>query len=100
MEKEEEEEEDESALINKKSEKPGDGEGIKANIKSKKAFALAINDKTMPPAISRLSTAAQVLVLCLVSIAIIEYAVIFAHFSDLKNNFLLIEKSYLRTGEI
>lgn len=41
-----------------KSEKSGDGDALKASIKSKKAFSMAINDKTMPPAIKRLSTTA------------------------------------------
>ena len=41
-----------------KSEKGGDGDALKASIKSKKAFSMAINDKTMPPAIKRLSTTA------------------------------------------
>lgn len=33
-------------------------EDTKANIKSKKAFSMAINDKTMPPSIKRLSRTA------------------------------------------
>lgn len=41
-----------------KKENKGDADSLKANIKSKKAFSMAINDKTMPPAISRLSNAA------------------------------------------
>lgn len=80
--------------------KSGDGDALKTNIKSKKAFSMAINDKTMPPAIKRLSTAAQILMLCLVAIAIIEYAIIYKQFSDIKQNFMLIEKSYLRTAEL
>jgi hypothetical protein len=54
---------------NDENEEEGDGAGdskdrsadansLKATIKSKKAFSMAINDKTMPPAIKRLSTAA------------------------------------------
>jgi len=38
---------------------------------------MAINDKTMPPAIKRLSTIAQIIILFLAALAIIEYAVIF-----------------------
>lgn len=40
------------------SEKNNDGDSLKASIKSKKAFSMAINDKTMPPAIKRLSSTA------------------------------------------
>lgn len=39
---------------------------------------MAINDKTMPSAIKRLSTFAQVIVLFLIAIAIAEYAIIFS----------------------
>jgi len=38
---------------------------------------MAINDKTMPPAIKRLSTTAQVMILFLIAIAISEYAIIY-----------------------
>ena len=37
------------------SDKDKEADNYKANIKSKKAFSAAINDKTMPPAIKRLS---------------------------------------------
>ena len=61
---------------------------------------MAINDKTMPPAIKRLSSAAQILVLCMIAIAIIEYAIIYKQFSDIKSNFTLVQQSYLRTAEL
>jgi uncharacterized protein YxeA len=54
----------------------------------------------MPPAIKRLSTMAQVIILCLIAIAISEYAVIYSQISDTKQNFILIQNSYLRTAEI
>lgn len=38
--------------------------------------------------------------LLLITIAIIEYAIIYSHFSDLKENFSMIGKSYLRTAEL
>ena len=48
-----EEEEHRSA---KDSAKDGnDSESLKATIKSKKAFSMAISDKTMPPSIKKLS---------------------------------------------
>lgn len=51
-----EDEEEEEVRRGKSSEK--DSDQLKASIKSKKAFSLAINDKTMPPAIKRLSRVA------------------------------------------
>lgn len=53
-----EDEEDESEGKNDKADRSSDSDALKANIKSKKAFSMAINDRTMPPAIQRLSTAA------------------------------------------
>jgi len=38
---------------------------------------MAINDKTMPSAIKRLSTTAQIILLFLIAIAIAEYAIIY-----------------------
>jgi hypothetical protein len=52
------ENEDEEGLVKDSSDKGGEGDALKASIKSKKAFSMAINDKTMPPAIKRLSTTA------------------------------------------
>jgi hypothetical protein len=40
------------------------------------------------------------MLLCLIAIAIAEYAIIFKHFSDTKSNFQLIEKAYGRTAEL
>jgi hypothetical protein len=59
MEKSDEEgEEEEMEQRNDKKDKNNDADSLKANIKSKKAFSMAINDRTMPPAISRLSNGA------------------------------------------
>ena len=62
-------------VVKKEVEKDKDGDQLKANIKSKKAFSIAINDKTMPPAIKRLSITAQIILLFLIAIAIAEYAI-------------------------
>lgn len=72
-----ENEDEEEGTRNEKSEKNNDGDSLKASIKSKKAFSMAINDKTMPPAIKRLSTTAQIMLIFLIVIAIIEYAIIY-----------------------
>ena len=95
------ENEDEEAHSSKDtSDKSGEADSLKASIKSQKAFSMAINDKTMPPAIKRLSTMAQIIIACLIAIAISEYAIIYKQFSDTKQNFLLIQQSQLRTAEI
>ncbi len=94
------EDEEEGGGRNEKSEKNNDGDSLKSSIKSKKAFSIAINDKTMPPAIKRLSTTAQIMLIFLIVIAVIEYAIIYKQISDTKANFLLIEKAYGRTAEL
>jgi hypothetical protein len=84
----------------KGEEKEKDGDSLKTSIKSKKAFSMAINDKTMPPAIKRLSRTAQIIISFLIALAIAEYALVYKQFSETKTNFTLIEKSYERTAEI
>lgn len=92
----EEEEEQEQ----KEGEKEKDGDSLKTSIKSKKAFSMAINDRTMPPAIKRLSRTAQIIISFLIALAIAEYSMVYKQFRDTKTNFTLIEKSYERTAEI
>jgi NADH:ubiquinone oxidoreductase subunit K len=41
---------------------------------------MAINDKTMPPAIKRLSFTAQIMLLFLIAIATAEYAILYKQF--------------------
>ena len=50
--------EDEGEVREKSSDKNNESDSLKASIKSKKAFSIAINDKTMPPAIRKLSSTA------------------------------------------
>lgn len=69
------EEEDEEESGEKDREK--DSDGITTNIKSKKAFSMAINDKAMPPAIRRVSRTAQIIIAFLISLAIAEYVIVF-----------------------
>lgn len=92
----EEEEEQEQ----KEGEKEKDGDSLKTSIKSKKAFSMAINDRTMPPAIKRLSRTAQIIISFLIALAIAEYALVYKQFTETKTNFILIEKSFERTAEI
>lgn len=61
---------------------------------------MAINDKTMPPPIKRLSRTGQIILLTLIAFAIAEYSILYKQYNDTKSNFLLIEESYLRTAEL
>ena len=83
-----------------KEDKNKEAEQFKSSIKSKKAFSLAINDKTMPSSIKHLSNSANIILVILIVLAIAEYTIIYQHLTEARNNFTLIEKSYLRTAEI
>ena len=61
---------------------------------------MAINDKTMPTPIKRLSRTGQFIMLTLIAFAIAEYAIIYSQYNSTKENFLLIQESYLRTAEL
>jgi hypothetical protein len=87
-------EEEEGETREKSSDKNNENDSLKASIKSKKAFSMAINDKTMPPAIRKLSSMAQVILCILMVIAIVEYAVIYQQFSDTKANFNIMQKAF------
>ena len=52
-------------------------DGLRNNIKSRKAFSMAINDKTVPSSILRLSRIAQLVLLCLVALAVTDYTIIY-----------------------
>jgi hypothetical protein len=99
IDKVEADEEQEESQTRQSSSKNDDTDSLKANIKSKKAFSMAINDKNMPPPIKRLSQTAQVIIIGLIIIAIIEYAVMYSQYQDVTSNFKLIQKAYLRTAE-
>ena len=68
--------EDEDEEHTKDSDRERDSDSMATNIKSKKAFSMAINDKSMPPAIKRLSRSATFLITFLISLAIAEYAIV------------------------
>lgn len=73
---------------------------IKNSIKSRKAFQMAINDKSVPPAIKRLSRIANVILLSLMALAIADYSI---HYTQLKStivNYEVIGRSYQRIAEI
>ena len=52
-------------------------EDSKANIKSKKAFSMAINDRTMPPSIKRLNRTAYFILCVLIAISVTEYSILY-----------------------
>jgi hypothetical protein len=61
---------------------------------------MAINDKSVPPAIKRLSRTANVILLCLLALAIADYSI---HYTQLKEtivNYEVIGNSYQRIAEI
>lgn len=51
---------------------------MKNTIKSRKAFQMALTDKTMTPAIVRLNRIGNFIMLCLVTIAIVDYSTVFS----------------------
>lgn len=66
------------------SQKEEDGEkeknkndSFKNSIKSRKAFSMAINDKTMPSSILRLSRVANFILLCLIALAVSDYSIVY-----------------------
>lgn len=54
----------------------------------------------MPPYIKRLNRTAQLILALLVAIAIAEYAIMYTHYNQTKENFRLIEQTYLRTSAL
>jgi len=51
---------------------------MKSSIKSRKAFSLAINDKNMPSSILRLSRTANLVLLCLIILAVLDYSLAYS----------------------
>lgn len=54
---------------------------------------MALTDKTMPPAIRRLNRAANILIIAIVSLALIDYSTVFKQFKDTITNYQVIESS-------
>lgn len=71
------EEEDDHKDENQEKEKGSKNENLRNNIKSRKAFSMAINDKTMPSSILRLSRIANFILLVLIALAVADYAIIY-----------------------
>ena len=61
---------------------------------------MALTDKTMPPAIKRLNRAANILMLAIISLAIIDYSTVFKQVKDTITNYEVIESSQRRVAEI
>mmetsp|Transcript_42339 Transcript_42339/g.40588 ORF Transcript_42339/g.40588 Transcript_42339/m.40588 type:complete len:439 (-) Transcript_42339:717-2033(-) len=73
---------------------------FKNSIKSRKAFSMALNDKAIPSSIKRLNRTANVVLLCLIIFAILEYSFAYKQLADTILNFQLIQSSYLAISEI
>ena len=52
-------------------------DSLRNTIKSRKAFSMAINDKSMPSSILRLSRTANFILLCLIALAVSDYAIVY-----------------------
>jgi len=75
-------------------------DSMKNSIKSRKAFQMAINDKSVPPAIQRLSRIANIVLLALIAIAIVDYSIHYKQLKDTIENFKVIENAYTRLSEV
>ena len=61
---------------------------------------MAINDKSTPRAIRNLRITMNLVMLCLLALAITEFSVINSQFNDINENFNLIQRSYGRISEV
>jgi hypothetical protein len=68
---------DDDAMKEEDGEKDRGKGDLKNNIKSRKAFSMAINDKTMPSSILRLSRTANFILLCLIALAVSDYVIVY-----------------------
>lgn len=69
--------EDERKKKNEEEEKTNQNTDVfKNNIKSRKALQMAINDKSVPKAIRNLSMTMNIVILCLLGLAVSEFAII------------------------
>jgi len=84
-------ENDENDDNSSKKNKSGSQNQIRNTIKSRKAFQMALTDTSMPPAILRLSRLANILLLCLMALAIIDYSTVFKQLKDTITNYKDIE---------
>ena len=61
---------------------------------------MAINDKTVPKAIRNLGMTMNIVILCLLGLAISEFTIITSQFRDINSNFNLIKQSYGIISEV
>jgi len=94
-------------VIDEDEEEEGEKEGkekdhdtLKSNIKSKKAFSMAINDKTMPIPIKLVSRFAYFVLAVFIAIALTEFIIVRKQQTEMEENFVMIQQSRLRTAEI
>lgn len=89
----EEEKEEDDQEREKSRNRNRDGDYLKNAVKSRKAFQMALKDKTMPPAIKRLNRIANIFILALIALAIIDYSSVYRQFKDTITNYKVIESS-------
>ena len=68
--------------------------------KNRKALQIAFNDKSTPRAITNLRVVMNVVMACVVALAVAEFTVNNAQFAKINENFNLIEQSYGRISEV
>jgi hypothetical protein len=61
---------------------------------------MAINDKTMPSSIKRLGRVANIILLCLIALAVSDYAIVYKQIKSTILNFEVIDNSYQMMAEI
>jgi hypothetical protein len=92
---------DDDAMKDEDSEKEKASKNeFRNSIKSRKAFSMAINDKSMPSSILRLSRIANFVLICLIALAVSDYSIVYQQIQDTILNFEVIENSYIMVAEI
>lgn len=61
---------------------------------------MAINDKSVPKSIRNLNLTMNIVILCLLALAITEFIVVTGEFKQINQNFNLIKQSYGLMSEV
>lgn len=74
-------------------------ESFSGNLNSKKALQNSLKDRRPISSISRLKFVMNFAIICLITLAAVDYSVIGSNFSEINENFNLIQKSFGRVSE-
>ena len=74
-------------------------ESFSGNLNSKKALQNSLKDRRPIASITRLKFVMNFALICLITLAAVDYSVIGSNFSDINENFNLIQKSFGRVSE-